>query len=294
MESRFKKPVITIVGPTASGKTGLAIKLATKINGEIICADSRTIYKGMDIGTAKPSKKEQKLVPHWGLDLVEPSDRFTVADFKEYAVSKIGDIHNRGKIPILVGGSGLYIDSVILDYQFTISNSSINRVELEAMSLEQLYAYCMKHNIILPENSKNKRYVVRAIELNGNNNTRKHKPDDNIIVVGITTDKNTLLNRIERRTEQIFDDGVVEEAIRLAKKYGWDNESMTGNAYRVASRFAAGEVSLSQARTSLIVLDSKLAKKQLTWFKRNAFISWQDLNEAEQFILHKLAKLSRS
>ena len=115
---------LIILGPTGSGKTGISIDLAKKLNGEIISADSRAIYKGMDIGTAKPSKEEQQGIPHYGLDLVEPGERFTVADWKEYAEAKIEDIKSRGKLPIIVGGTGLYIDALIFDYHFEQKNCS--------------------------------------------------------------------------------------------------------------------------------------------------------------------------
>ena len=120
----MKKPIIVIVGPTASGKTGVAIELAEKIGGEIICADSRTIYKSMDIGTAKPSIPEQKNIVHYGLDLVEPNERFTVYDWKKYAEQKIYEIRRLGKYPIIVGGTGLYVDALIYDYQFDQKHKS--------------------------------------------------------------------------------------------------------------------------------------------------------------------------
>ena len=112
-------PVIVIVGPTGSGKTGVSIEIAKEIGGEIISADSRAIYKGMDIGTAKPSLEEQDGVPHFGLDLVEPGERFTVADWKVYAEQKILEIRNRGNVPMVVGGTGLYVDSLVFGYHFT-------------------------------------------------------------------------------------------------------------------------------------------------------------------------------
>ena len=114
----MNQKTLIILGPTGSGKTGVSIELAKKLNGEIISADSRAIYKGMDIGTAKPSKEEQDGIPHYGLDLVEPGERFTVADWKAYAEEKIKDIKSRGKLPIIVGGTGLYIDALIYDYHF--------------------------------------------------------------------------------------------------------------------------------------------------------------------------------
>ena len=115
---RTRRRVIVILGPTGSGKTGVSIKIAKAINGEIISADPRAIYRGMDIGTAKPTKKEQQQVPHWGLDLIEPGERFTVADWKYYTEQKIQEIKTRNHVPIIVGGTGLYIDALIYDYQF--------------------------------------------------------------------------------------------------------------------------------------------------------------------------------
>ena len=114
----MKRPVVVIVGPTASGKTGVAIKLAKRIDGEIIAADSRTIYRGMNVGTAKPTKAEQGDVVHYGFDLVEPDERFTVYDWKNYAEQKINEIRVKGKTPIVVGGTGLYVDALVYDYQF--------------------------------------------------------------------------------------------------------------------------------------------------------------------------------
>lgn len=294
MASGSDQPLIVIVGPTASGKSNLAIKLAQNINGEIICADSRTVYKYMNIGTAKPTFEDRQKVPHWGLDLVEPAERFTVFDFKNYALKKIDEIKNRGKIPILVGGSGLYIDSVILDYNFVAQESRIKRDKLESMSLEQLHEYCEKNNIILPENEKNKRYVIRAIERKGNMQSRKHKPDDDMIVVGITTDKNILKMRIDARVEQMFKDGVVDEAKNLGQKYGWDSESMTGNVYRTVKGYLSGDFDIEQAKEKTKSLDRKLVKKQLTWLRRNSFIVWQNLDEAGEYILNQLAKLRSS
>ena len=118
LEGEDLAPVIVILGPTGSGKTGVSIDIARAINGEIISADSQAIYQGMDIGTAKPTKEEQQGIPHWGIDLVEPGERFTVADWKEYAEQKIKEIRARGHVPIITGGTGLYIDALIYDYQF--------------------------------------------------------------------------------------------------------------------------------------------------------------------------------
>ena len=127
-------PLVVVVGPTASGKSALAIELAEQFNGEIICADSRTVYKYMDIGTTKPSLEDRARVPHFGLDLVEPGERFTAADFQEYANEKITEIRQRGHIPFLVGGTGLYVDGVVFDYEFLPADEAL-RAKLEKLTL---------------------------------------------------------------------------------------------------------------------------------------------------------------
>ena len=134
-------PLIVIAGPTASGKTALAVRLAERFGGEIICADSRTIYRGMDIGTAKPTRDERASVPHWGLDLVEPGERFTVATFKAYAEQKIAEIRERGNIPFLVGGTGLYIDAIVFDFAFAGEANEVLREQLEQMNVQELQKY---------------------------------------------------------------------------------------------------------------------------------------------------------
>jgi tRNA dimethylallyltransferase len=283
-------PVVVITGPTASGKTGLAIALAKKYNGEIICADSRTVYKEMDIGTAKPTIKEQKTVPHWGLDLVEPGERFTAYDFKMYADKKIGEIRARGHIPFLVGGTGLYIDAVVLDYEFAGSFEGIFRNSLENKTLEELYLYCSNNNIELPENDKNKRHVINTILRKGISIKSSHELRDDVIVVGITTEKETLLARMKVRTEQLLNDGVVDEAITLGKKYGWDAEVLKSNVYRAIRESLTQKLSDEEIVARTVTLDWQLAKRQMTWFRRNTFINWLNLNDARIYLEERLAK----
>jgi len=282
-------PLIVVVGPTASGKTSLAIAIAKKFGGEIISADSRAIYKGMDIGTAKPTVEEREGVPHWGLDLAEPDERFTAADFKQYALKKIAEIRAREHLPILVGGTGLYVDSVIFDYQFGPLADTQKRAALEAMSLNALHEYCLENNVSLPENSLNKRYVIRAIEQNSINTKRRETPIENTIVVGIATERDVLRTRIEARAEHIFDDGVVEEATILGKKYGWNHESMTGNIYPLVHSYLEGELSASEMKEKFTTLDWRLAKRQLTWLRRNPFIRWGSLTEVKDYLYQALA-----
>ena len=277
-------PLIVIIGPTASGKTSLAIQLAKKYRGEIICADSRTVYRGMNIGTAKPSLGEQQVVPHWGLDLVDPGDSFSASQFKDYACQKIKEIRSRGNIPFLVGGTGLYIDSVIFDFQFGAKSNEDKRCDLQEMTVSELQQYCANHNILLPENSKNKRYLVRAIERADEKPSRLEVPLNNTIVVGITTDKQLLKQRITDREKKMFKDGVVEETIELANNSGWCNEAMTGNVYPIIKKLIEKEIDEDQTIREFIVSDVNLVKRQLTWFRRNPFIEWGDIHSCEQYL----------
>lgn len=288
MATSVEKPLIVIVGPTASGKSKAAIELAEQYDGEIICADSRTIYKGMDIGTAKPSKVDQARVSHWGLDLITPDQTFSAADFKSYAVQKIAEIRGRGHVPILVGGTGLYVDSVVFDYEFGPSADLERRAELEEMTLEELHKYCIQHNITLPENEQNKRYVIRAIEQKGISIKRSETPLENSIIVGIATDREQLRKRIQQRSEQLFDDGVVEEAKMLGEKYGWENEAMTGNIYRLAHAFLDTLITEGELKFRNETADWQLAKRQLTWLKRNQFITWLQLDKVKNYIAGRL------
>lgn len=285
----YHLPLVVIVGPTASGKTSLAIDLAGQYNGEIICADSRSIYKGADIGTAKPNISEQAAVPHWGLDLVEPGEYFSVVDFKNYANQKIVEIRSRGHVPFLVGGTGLYIDAILFNYQFGLSADIELRSKLQQMKIDELHTYCRVNNIALPENYKNRRYVIRAIERNGVNSQKNEEPLKDSIIVGITTEKEILRARIEQRTEQLFEDGVVNEAKTLGDIYGWDNEAMKSNIYPLIHLYLVGRMSISEVKEKSITLDWRLAKRQLTWLCRNRFIHWFSLDDAKIYLIDKLA-----
>lgn len=289
MATDLELPLVVIVGPTASGKSTVAIELAEQYNGEIIAADSRTIYKDMDIGTAKPSKGDQARVPHWGLDLISPIEPFSAADFKSYAVQKIEEIRERGHVPFLVGGTGLYVDSVVFDYQFGPAADPEKRAKLEQMSLEALHNYCIQYNIPLPENRQNKRYVIRAIEQKGISNKRLESPIENCIIVGITTDREQLRERIHVRSEQLFEDGVALEAKKLGDTYGWESEAMTGNIYRLARQYLNNEITESEFKQKNETTDWQLAKRQLTWMKRNRFIHWLPLDEVKNYIAQRLA-----
>ena len=288
MAARPEKPLVVITGPTASGKTSLAIKLAERFGGEIVCADSRTVYKGMDIGTAKPTAQEQKSIVHWGLDLVDPGQRFTAADFKKYAEDKIKDIRSRGKVPFLVGGTGLYVDAVLFDFNFAGPENSNLRAELAEWSIEELHKYCKDNNILLPSNYKNRRHLIRNIERNNISAKRREEPIENSAVVAITTIREMLRAKIGFRAEQIISNGVVNETTFLARHYGWENESMTGNIYPLVRQYLNKEINIDELKQKSANLDWQLAKRQLTWLRRNPYIAWGDLQAAEHYLSDRL------
>jgi tRNA dimethylallyltransferase len=264
--------LLAIVGPTASGKTALSISLAKKYNGEIIAADSRTVYKFMDIGTAKPSLTEQDGVPHWGLDLVDPSQKITVADYKKYADTKIKEIRRRNHLPILVGGSGLYVDTVLYDFSFAPANEEL-RQKLEKLSITELQQRIITQELKMPENLQNKRYLIRALE-RGDMPLIKKELQSGVVIAGINPGKEILKARIEQRALKMIKDGVVEEIKLVAGKYGWQSEAMTAGVYRVLSPLISGKIDKDEVISRLVASDMRLAKKQMTWFRRNPDIRW--------------------
>lgn len=282
-------PLVVIMGPTASGKTKLAIELAEQFNGEIICADSRTIYADMNIGTAKPTEFERKKVQHWGLDLINPNEKYSAAEFKSYADQKIIEIRGRGHVPFLVGGSGLYIDSVLFDFEFGKSVDEKMRLKLQQMSLNELTELCNKQGITLPENHKNKRYVIRAIENRGVIKNELKTLKYNSIVVGITTDKSILNDRIEQRIDNMVSDGVIEEGEAVLDKYGWDCEPLGSGIYNLIKQYLKHDITLDELKQNCAQSDRRLAKKQITWMKRNKFIHWFSLSDAKIYISQQLA-----
>lgn len=268
-------PLVTIVGPTASGKSQLAVDLAEQYGGEIICADSRTVYKGMDIGTAKPSREERTRVAHWGLDLVGPGQKMTAALFQEYAYGAIEDIRRRGKIPFLVGGSGLYIDSILFDYTFNRSLDGARSAEdRKTYGVKKSSAVYTKHSTvdgqIIPDNS----FIQSKVTTLGD-----------IIVVGIATNRQVLRQRIVHRIEHMLHNGVVEESICLGSLYGWSHSAMTGNIYELLRGITMEDQrQISEVTQKAVIKDWGLAKRQMTWFQRNPYIAWGTPKDAREYI----------
>ena len=274
-------PLIVILGPTASGKTAYAIQLARLIGGEVICADSRTVYRGMDIGTAKPTEPERAGVPHWGLDLIEPDQHYSLYDFQRYAMAKIAEIRQRQHVPLLVGGSGLYINSVIYDYRLAGGDYDLTtRAKLEKLPPDELRRLAIKQGAKLPRDLDNKRRLIRSLETGGVSNNCGYLSRQTV-VIGIAVDKEKLSQRISERAEQMLERGLVDETDRLIARYGMV-EPLRRNAYGVVAKYLTGQIYEAELMEQISTKDRQLAKKQLTWWRNPRWagdIMWRTLPE---------------
>lgn len=282
--------LIAIVGPTATGKSALALKIAQRYDGEVIAADSRTIYKGMDVGTAKPTSEERQKVPHWGLDLAEPGQRFSAYEFKKYATAKIEDIKRRGKLPVLAGGTGLYIDSLLFDFGFRAPPDAEKRAELEKLSVDELKGIIHEQGLPMAKNVQNPRHLIRIIETSGQTHRRKPDLDPGILLIGLLPPDVELKSRIANQVEAMFEKGVIEETRRLVQGYGLKSLSGTaGIAYRIVIRLLKDEISSEGSIELLKQAHWQYARRQKTWFKRNPHIQWfSSADEAYDFISQAL------
>ncbi len=301
----MRPKVIAIVGPTASGKTGLGIEIAKYWDGEVISIDSRQVYRGMDIGTAKPEGKwvESEIekggsinqlfgarktflvdgVPHWGIDLVNPNEPYSAADFKMYATEKINDIVARGWLPILVGGTGFWLKTIIdnLDLTSTPSDPAL-RAELEARTLGNLFHEYKHLDLEGAEliDSKNKRRVVRALEvtkLTGKPWSQQQTAGEalyDVLQIGLSVPREELNERIDTRVEEMIARGLIDEVRRLQDRYGCEVESMSGIGYRQVCAFLSGRTKLNVAIDDVKRDTRAYAKRQMTWFKRDSRIVW--------------------
>ncbi|MDB5179006.1 MAG: tRNA dimethylallyltransferase [Patescibacteria group bacterium] len=285
--------LIAIVGTTASGKTDLALDLAERFNGEIVCADSRTIYRGMDIGTAKPTAGERARVPHHLLDVVDPGERLSAAAFKTLAEAAIADIVARGKLPFLVGGSGLYVDAVLFDYQFPAEAEPERRAQLEAMSDEELLELLAAEDAAAYErvDLANRRRVIRAVETAGQGRGRRQAVRPGVLVLGLALNKEIIQFRVEQRVQKMLGRGFTEEVRHIGVTYGWDSAALDVIGYRAFKDVVLGTKSAAEGVADFVRGDMALMKKQQTWFKRNPAIQWlEDVDEADKLVREFLAR----
>ncbi len=281
--------IIVIAGPTASGKTALSIELAKIFDGEIVSCDSMQIYKGLNIGTAKPTEEEKGNIPHHMIDFLEPSENFSVADFCDMARKKIEEIASRGKLPILVGGTGLYIDSLVNNVDFTKENDN-KEIRENLEKLAQTYGNEAVYEILLeidPEYAKtvhpnNLKRVIRAIEfykvsgmtVTEHNNLEKI-PLYKYVYFCIDWDREILYDRINKRVDIMLDLGIEDEAKMLYNKYnGRKLTSLQSIGYKEFFDYFEGNKTYEEVVEEIKQNSRRYAKRQLTWFRRNEKIHW--------------------
>ncbi len=293
-----KPKVIVICGPTASGKTSLSISLAKKINGEIVSCDSMQIYKEMDIGSAKPTVEEMQEIKHYLVDFVSPEKRYSVSEYKEDASKAIEEIINKGKTPIIVGGTGLYLNSLIYNIQYNEMEVDLNyrrelEKEAEEYGLEVLYNRAKE---IDPEamekvSANDKKRITRVLEIynaTGRNKTELEKKSRkevpyNYLIFGINMERSILYDRINKRVDIMLEQGLIEEVKNLINKYSNMHTAMQGLGYKEVKEFLDGNISKEEMIEKIKMETRRYAKRQITWFKRIENIIWLDgLNKTEE------------
>ena len=301
-----KKTVIVIAGPTASGKTSLSIGIAKKIGGEIVSADSMQIYKDMDIATAKPTEAEMQGIPHHLISIVESDKSFSVAAYKERAIETIADIFCRGRIPVVVGGTGLYIDTLVNNTTFFDFDKSDQREKLQMRlqneGIEKLFDELKS---VDPETAErlhinDTKRILRALEVYYSTGktislqaelSHENESQYNWLIIGLTAEnRDVLYDRINRRVDIMLDDGLIEEA----KTFFSSEKSSTAKqaiGYKELKGFFDGSISLEEATENLKRETRRYAKRQLTWFRRNKNINWINIDNktSEEVLTEALA-----
>lgn len=291
-----KGSLIVITGPTAVGKTELSVALAKKIDGEIISADSVQVYKHMDIGSAKITKAEMQGIPHHLIDICEPAEAFNIARFKELSKQAVNDIFSRGKIPIIAGGTGFYIQSLIYDIDFKETATDGTRTKYEEMLREKGEAYL--HSLLKerdPEaaaaiHPNNAKRVIRALEYfeqtgtkisTHNEEERRKESPYNFAYFVLNLPREKLYDRINRRVDMMLEDGLLDEVKSLAASYGVteDMVSMQALGYKEILDYLNGNTTLEDAIYTIKRDTRHFAKRQLTWFKREREVIWLDKEE---------------
>ena len=293
-----KPKVIVICGPTASGKTSLSIELAKQINGEIVSCDSMQIYKEMDIGTAKPTIEEMQGIKYYLIDFVSPDERYSVADYKRDAKNAIKEIINKNKVPIVVGGTGLYVDSLIFEIEYpNIEFDEEYRQQMEKMAeeqgIEKLYEQAKKIDPVAIEKiSKNdKKRIIRILEIyhaTGKNKTeqeiesRKKEVEYDYHVFALDWDRELLYERINKRVDIMIEQGLIDEVRKIYKKYNEFPTAMQGLGYKEVVQYLNGNYTKEEMIEKIKMETRRYAKRQLTWFRKNRQTIWLNGQEKIQ------------
>ena len=287
-----KKKVIVICGPTASGKTSLGIQIANLINGEIISADSMQIYKDMDIGSAKPTKEERMQAVHHLIDFVDPDKRYSVADFKKDAEEKIKEILEKNKIPIIVGGTGLYFNSLIYNIHYNEIKTDLEyRKSLENIDVEELYKMAEEIDSIALKKIAltDRKRISRILEIyhsTGKTKTElekesRHEPEYDYKIFVLNMDRQKLYDRINLRVDLMIKDGLVDEVKRMLEKYSEFPTAMQGLGYKEIVDYLNGNCSLDEVIEKIKLETRRYAKRQLTWFRSYDNATWIESGNPE-------------
>ncbi|WP_433749987.1 tRNA (adenosine(37)-N6)-dimethylallyltransferase MiaA [Falsibacillus pallidus] len=291
-----KKKLIVLIGPTAVGKTSLSIELAKEFGCEIISGDSMQVYRGMDIGTAKIRNQEMKGIPHHLLDIKDPSEHFSAAEFQQIVRKKIDEIHSRGKMPMIVGGTGLYIQAVLYDYQFTEApgDESFRRKLEQRAQKEGSNGLYEDLKGIDPHSAKNihpnnVRRVIRALEIfhcTGKTMSEYQESQDSEMLydtalVGLTMDRDLLYQRINHRVDLMVHEGLLEEVKGLHQINLRDVQSIQAIGYKEIYEYLDGKSSLDDALENLKQNSRRYAKRQLTWFRNKMDVQWFDVTNQQ-------------
>ena len=290
-------PLIVICGATATGKSGLALDIAQRLNSVIISADSRQVYREFDIGTAKPTALEQQIVSHYLIDICAPRETLTVADYQQQAQELIDREQKQGCIPLLVGGTGLYIKAVVRGMKIPRVASQVElRSQLASLGQTQVYSFLQQVDPAAAQKIHPKDLVrtLRALEVyyvTGipiSQQQGENPPTYPILQIGLDCDSSHLLKRIEERTEKMLTSGLVAEVETLCQKYGFDLPLLDTLGYREIKQYLMGEISLTEAKDLTVLHTRQFAKRQRTWFKAYPEIEWFDVEQPD--LLEKVWK----
>ncbi|OKH23995.1 tRNA (adenosine(37)-N6)-dimethylallyltransferase MiaA [Chroogloeocystis siderophila] len=288
----YRSCLMTICGATATGKSGLAIALATKLNAVILSADSRQVYREFNIGTAKPSVAEQILVPHYLIDICAPTETLTVADYQAQAQTLITQFQQQGQIPLLVGGTGLYIRAVVQGLKIPRVAPQIElRSQLESLGQTQLYSILQQVDAVAAQKIHPNDAVrtLRALEVfyvTGrpiSQQQGENPPDYPILQIGLDCRGESLRDRITQRTEQMIANGLVAEVEYLCDKYGTDLPLLNTLGYHEIKKYLTGEITLDAATELTVLHTRQFAKRQRTWFRAYPQIEWFDADAPDLF-----------
>jgi len=284
--SSILKPIVVIIGETASGKSSIAMSLAKEFSGSIISADAWTVRRGLDIGTAKPSKDDQAQVKHYLIDEVGFDESFSAAKFKDLANSAIRDSHNSRSLPVIVGGNGLYIDGLIYGYSFLEQYDKSLRKRLQSLDTEDVLKEATALGLDCSSvDTKNKRRLIRLIETQGHHPLCSPVRRPNTLLLGVKRTSEEMKARIKERIDQMIEVGLVDEVKSLVDKHGWDNETMKAICYREFEGYFEGDKSLEEVKCLIVRSTNSLAKRQRTWNRKYEDIHWlSNIEEASRLV----------